>query len=185
MEKTAMKKAFLVTAVFLELFYSQTGYGSSLMADVSTPANLAQPVPAGENEIGAALNDGIQIDFSHAPEQSELLIESGGRVEEGGIANESWALYGSDRSSAVTGNSPIDGAPGEALPSGPGSKADLKGDYTLRVSDSGACNPDAVLSTAAVNGLTPASTPEPGTLLVAGSVLIAIGTTLKKMRKKV
>jgi len=71
------------------------------------------------------------------------------------------------------------------LLSGSGSEADHT--IKLRASDSGAGSPDVdvLLGTAAVNGLNTTSTPEPGSLLMAGSALIAIGATLKKMRKKV
>jgi len=149
-----MKNGFLLTVALLGLSYSQPANGATPTAYLSAPTNLTQSARAGEHENSAEGNDGIQIEFSHASKP----------------ADESWPRY--------TDNSKTDGAPGEPVLSG----SDNQADPTLRASDSGACNHDVLLAT--VNGLTPPSTLDPGSLLMAGSALIAIGAALKKARKK-
>jgi hypothetical protein len=158
-----------VTAALLGLSYSQTGIGATLDSYVSAPTKLVQPDPAGQHEIRAALNDGIQIDFAHAS----------------GQAGEGWARYGSNLSSTVTGNSKTLGALGEYMLSGSGRKSDPTTAVRANYSGPGSPDADVLPGSAAVNGLNPANTPEPGTLLRAGSALIAIGATLKRARKKV
>ncbi len=167
-----MKNGFSMTVAFLVLSYSQTGSAVTLMDYHSAPTNLKQPVSASEHGIvlcQTMLNDGIRIAFAHPSVQ----------------AGERQARCGSNTSLTLTGNSKTYEALGELWLSGSGSKADSP--IMLRASDSGARSPDADVlpGSAAVNGLNATSTTsEPGSLLMAGSVLIAIGATMKKMRKK-
>jgi hypothetical protein len=168
-----MKNGLLMTVAFLVLSYSQTGSAVTLMAYLSAPTELTRPDSAGEHGISAPcqkmLNNGIRIAFAHARLQ----------------AGERQARCGSNTSLTLTGNSKTYEALGELWLSGSGSKADSP--IMLRASDSGASSPDADVlpGSAAVNGLNATSTTsDPGSLLMAGSVLIAIGATMKKMRKK-
>lgn len=186
-----------------------TAYGLTALASLTQPATAGPGLyaknggagetglgmatdPAGDHEISAALNDGVQIDFSDAlaiaPKATVTMAISSVQSGEG------WALYGSNRLLTVAGNSKTAGTLGEPLLSGWGSNATVTlpdwGQYTyytLLATGSGGCTPDAniLLGTVTVNGgLTTQSTPEPGSLLLAGTALIVIGAVMKKKQTK-
>src|SRR5579872_5738003 len=118
----------------LGLSYSQTvsgltltAYGLTEGASLTTPATAGPGLfaknggvgetglgmstdPAGNNEINAAVKDGIQIDFSNA-----LAAQPNGTVTMtvgSAQANEGWALYGSNTLLTIAGNSKTQGALG-------------------------------------------------------------------------
>jgi len=204
----------------LGLSYSQTSNGVTLTAyGLTTPTNLTQPAtagpdlyaknggagetglgmandPAGDHEISAALNDGIQIDFSNAIAAApKATVTMGISSDQSG---EGWALYGSNTPLTVAGNSKTDGALGEPLLTGSGSNANPTGAitlpdwgqytyYTLLATGTSPCDTDAniLLGTVTVSGATTVtSTPEPGSLLLMGSALLVIGVAMKKSQKK-
>lgn len=157
--------------------------------------------PGKDNEISAQLNDGIQIDFSNAiknaPNANVTL--SIGSVQSG----EGWALYGSNTLYTVACSSMSLGALGEPLLAGVGPYANATDTvtlpdwgqydyYTLMATDPGGSNPLANIVLGTVTIATPVQgllksatpTPEPATLLMAGTALIALGVVLKKSRKK-
>jgi hypothetical protein len=154
--------------------------------------------PGKDNEISAQRNDGIQIDFSNALAQAPnatvtMAIES---VQSG----EGWALYGSNTPLTVAGNSKSGGALGEPLAGGLGGSYTNATTtitlpdwgqytyYTLMATDPGGNTPLANIVLGTVTLTTPygttSQTPEPASLLMAGSALIALGVVLKKVGKK-
>jgi len=147
--------------------------------------------PGNDNEISANTDDGIQIDFANAltkaPNATVTLAI--GSVQSG----EGWALYGSNTEATNTGSI------GKELLSGSATGNPVQtvtlpdwGEYTyytLLATDPANCTPLAniVLGTVTLDiPTTPQNTPapEPGTLLMAGSALIAVGVTMKKKQKK-
>ena len=152
--------------------------------------------PGNDHEISAALNDGIQVDFANAlaAAPNATVAMSISSVQSG----EGWVLYGSNTLLTVAGNSKTDGSLGEPLLSGSGSNANPTVTinlpdwgqytyYTLMATDPGGSNPDAniLLGTVTINGgITVQNTPEPGSLLLAGTALLIIGVMIKKKHKK-
>jgi hypothetical protein len=210
----------------LGLLYSLSNNGVTLTAyGLTAPSTLTSPATAGpglytknggtgetglgmatdpgnDHEISAALNDGIQIDFSSAlaaaPKATVTMVISSVQSGEG------WALYGSNTLYTVAGNSKTDGALGEPLLSGAGGAYTNAtttitlpdwGEYTyytLMATDTGGCgssDANILLGTVTVNGGLTANyknspAPEPGSLLMAGTALIAIGVLMKKKQTK-
>jgi hypothetical protein len=190
-----------------------TAYGLTAPANLTQPATAGPDLyaknggsgetglgmatdPGNDHEISAALNDGIQVDFANAlataPNATVTMAISSVQSGEG------WALYGSNTLLTVAGNSKTDGSLGEPLLSGSGSNADPTVSinlpdwgqytyYTLMATDPGGCTPDAniLLGTVTINGgITVQNTPEPGSLVLAGTALIVIGVMMKKKQKK-
>ena len=152
--------------------------------------------PAGDHEISVALRDGVQIDFSNALAATPNATVTMGISSD--QAGEGWALYGSNTLLTVAGNSKTEGALGEPLLTGSGSSANPTTTvtlpdwgqytyYTLMATDPGGKNCDAnvLLGAVTINGTTTVtSTPEPGSLILAGSALLLIGVVMKKAQKK-
>jgi hypothetical protein len=185
-----------------------TAYG------LTAPANLTQPGTAGpdlyaksagsgENGLGLStnsdrntgmINDGVQVDFANVlaavPIATVIMAISG--LQSG----ESWAIYGSNTLLTVAGASKTDGTLGEPLLSGSGSNADPTvtvtlpdwGEYTyytLTATNPAICDSeDILLGAVTVGGGLTQSTPEPGSLVLAGTALIVIGVLMKKRQKK-
>lgn len=161
--------------------------------------------PGNDHEISAQLDDGIQIDFSNAIQNAPTatVTMSIGSAQSG----EGWALFGSNVLYTVAGPSNSQGALGEPLLSGSGNYANNTTTitlpdwgqynyYALMATDPGGNDPLAniVLGTVTISStlggsmkpmiVKVAPTPEPGTLLMAGTALIGLGAALKKRQKK-
>jgi hypothetical protein len=147
--------------------------------------------PGGDNEISAKTDDGIQIDFADAitKDPTGPVTLSIGSVQSG----EGWALYGSNTQATNTGSI------GKELLSGSATGNPVQtvtlpdwGEYTyytLLATDPANCTPLANILLGTVTLTEPGTpqntpTPEPGTLVMAGSALIAVGVLMKKKQKK-
>jgi hypothetical protein len=116
---------------------------------------------------------------------------------------EGWALYGSNTLYTVAGPSKSLGTLGEPLMSGSGTYTNNTVSinlpdwgqysfYTLMATDASGADPKANIVLGAVTISTPlqplfkspTQTPEPGTLLMAGTALIGLGVAMKKCRKQ-
>jgi len=188
-----------------------TAYGLTAPSNLTHPAAAGPDLYAkngGSGDTGLGLStanggnpgmitDGIQVDFasaiSAAPNGSATMTVSG--LQSG----DTWAIYGSNTQLTVAANSQTEGAPGEPLASG----TDKNGAasvtvnlpdwgqftfYTLMSTGAPMCDTaDILLGSVVINGgtTTTTQTPEPASLLMAGTALIAIGMLLKKAQKKV
>jgi hypothetical protein len=147
--------------------------------------------PGKDNEISAKTDDGIQIDFSNALSKAPnaTVTLQIGSVQSG----EGWALYGSNTLASNTGSIGKELLSGSAT-SNPVQTVNLPDwgvytYYTLVATDPANCTPLANILLGTVTIDTPGTpqntpTPEPGTLLMSGSALIAVGVTMKKKQKK-
>jgi hypothetical protein len=188
-----------------------TAYGLTTPSNLAQPATAGPDLYAksggtGDTGLGLStatggnpgmINDGVQVDFadaiSTAPNASATMTVSG--LQSG----DSWAIYGSNTQLTVEGSSKTDGALGEPLVSG----TDTNGAdsvtvnlpdwgeytyYTLMSTGAPMCDTASILMGAVtINGTTTTTsqTPEPASLLMAGTALIVIGLLLKKGQKKV
>ena len=154
--------------------------------------------PGGDHEISGKLHDGIQIDFSDAlskaPNATVTMVVSSSQAGEG------WALYGSNTLLTVAGNSKSLGLIGEPLASGSANYLNASTSvtlpdwgqftyYTLMATNANGSSPLANVLLGTVTITTPLTpntpTPEPSTLLMAGTALIGLGVVLKNRRKNV
>jgi hypothetical protein len=187
-----------------------TAYGLTAPANLTQPATAGPDLYAkngGSGDTGLGLttstggnpgmiNDGVQVDFANAlaaaPNATVTMRISG--LQSGA----SWAIYGSNTLLTVVGDSKTDGALGQPLLSGSGRNSDPTATvnlpdwgeyayYTLMSTGSTMCDSaDILLGTVTIDGgVTTQSTPEPGSMLLGGTALIAIGVGLKKRQKKV
>ena len=187
-----------------------TAYGLILNGSVTSPANasglyaknggsgetgLGMSVdPGGDHEINASIHDGIQIDFS-----SVLAAQPNATVTMGissAQTGEGWALYGSNTLLTVDGPSKTQGLLGEPLLTGTGTNSNPTtsitlpdwGQYSYYTLMATGTAPDAnvLLGTLTITGsnVTTQATPEPGSLLMAGTALIVLGAILRKRQKK-
>jgi hypothetical protein len=169
--------------------------GPDLYAKNGGPGDTGLGLTTSSGGNPGMINDGVQVDFANAiaaaPAATVNMAISG--LQSG----ESWALYGSNTLYTVTGNSKTDGALGEPLLSGTGSNSDPTVSitlpdwgqysyYTLMATNSVMCDSeDILLGTVTINGgTTIQDTPEPGSLVLAGTALIVIGVMMKKKRNR-
>lgn len=196
----------------LGLSYSETVNGITLTAlSLTAPSNLSKPATAGPDlyaqsggtgDTGLGLvpqvaNDGVQVDFADAiatlPNATAILTVAG--LQSG----ESWAIYGSNTQLTVEGNSKTDGALGQPLASGTDKNGQATasvtlpdwGQYTYYTlmetgSTSSMCMSQSglLLGEVTISGgvTTTTQTPEPGSLVMAGSALIGFALLLKRKR---